>query len=173
MPAHIGIPGNEAADKAAKMALGTIEPNIYNKYTLGEIKSGLRLQLNNRWQLRYDTSQTGKFYKELEPKIGKQIKYCHQNRRQEVQITRLRFNHCFVKAHLTRITKEDPNCQYCNKWETVKHLLLECKLYKQQRQNLVKVCKELGMQFNVKSLLGNNTMQQLTYKYLQDIDRKV
>ncbi len=50
MPAHIGIQGNETADKEAKAAVKNNDINVIVNLSKSEIKSIIKKRLKERWQ---------------------------------------------------------------------------------------------------------------------------
>ena len=54
LPSHVGIRGNEKADKAAKSALSLQPSNLKLPYT--DFKPAINKYLFNKWQLIWDTA---------------------------------------------------------------------------------------------------------------------
>jgi len=53
----------------------------------------IRDYITDRWQDSWDYSDTGDFYRELQPVVSYKIKRLMRPRHKDVQITRLRFGH--------------------------------------------------------------------------------
>ncbi|KAF2343943.1 Reverse transcriptase domain [Trinorchestia longiramus] len=69
-------------------------------------------------------------------------------------ISRLRLGHVGVAAHLHRFQLlESPLCR-CGQVETEEHFLLNCGNYSEQRHPLKRWLQCLGLQFNLKNVLG-------------------
>lgn len=63
VPAHIGVIGNELADKCAKKAAGNSNVAIEVNYSEAEIKSIVKNIVKGKWQTLWDNGQTGRqFY---------------------------------------------------------------------------------------------------------------
>ena len=54
LPSHVGIRGNEKADKAAKSALSLQSPNLKLPYT--DLKPAINKHLFNKWQLVWNAA---------------------------------------------------------------------------------------------------------------------
>lgn len=131
VPSHVGIDGNEKADKAA--GEGRLSPNEYtwvpsqdaiNWYTTRVIWAN-----NDRW-LRESTS----FLKHTKPTTlpGKD----RESTKDQRVLTRLRIGHTWL-SHGYILHKEDqPRCNYCNDILTANHLILQCSQYDECRKRL-------------------------------------
>ena len=60
LPNHVGIRGNEKADKAAKSALSLQPSNLNLPYT--DFKPAINKYLLNKWQLEWDTAVDNKLH---------------------------------------------------------------------------------------------------------------
>ncbi|MCG8049253.1 MAG: reverse transcriptase domain-containing protein, partial [Candidatus Thiodiazotropha endolucinida] len=94
IPSHVGIPGNEAADQIAKLALywGPKEGTLPSKR---EIYTVIETAIIKKWQEAWDKnpSNTGKHYKILQPTVSKHAQQHSSDRKLDVVLSRLRFNH--------------------------------------------------------------------------------
>lgn len=137
IPAHVGIPGNESADKLAgrythTLEAPSIEPNVYIP-----IQDALRICKNiihNTWiqQFKHMTEHKGTFHKSLivEPKTHIWFKNTKLNSTQLKQILRLRSGHAFNKKHLHMINLTNTDtCDTCNTQEDTEHIILHCTQY--------------------------------------------
>ncbi|KAG0719345.1 E3 ubiquitin-protein ligase Siah1 [Chionoecetes opilio] len=98
VPSHAGIPGNEVADSAARMALTEVNTTPFPL----PLSTATRL-ISRPW-------------------IRK------KSRVLDVTLTRLRLGHTRLTAHLHRLClSPDPHCPWCmNIPETIEHFLLQC-----------------------------------------------
>ncbi|KAF2344685.1 Ribonuclease H domain [Trinorchestia longiramus] len=79
---------------------------------------------------------------------------CYDESIKQLYNSRLRLGHVGVAAHLHRFQLlESPLCQ-CGQVETVEHFLLNCDNYSAQHHPLKRLFQCLGLQFNLKNVLG-------------------
>lgn len=132
VPSHTGIPGNEQADHAARQA-ALLEDQSVQVHIHTDIKSRLKHKIleihNNEWQ------QSHNKLREIQQDNRNPLPF-PKTRRAQVIITRLRIGHTKI-THEHLIKKTDPPiCDICQETVTVKHLLLKCSKYTDERRNL-------------------------------------
>ena len=120
VPAHIGIKGNEAADKAAKQACITLNSSVSYSY----LKLAVNSFIKGKWQGQWD--------REIESKL-KGIKPCIAiwptltPRKCDVILTRLRIGHSGLTHRHLLFSEGEPICPHCySSTLTVRHLLTDC-----------------------------------------------
>lgn len=125
IPAHVGITGNEAADKLAKQATFLPQENIIPlQVTADDCFESIRSLETSMWQHIYDKTDSGSHYKKIEPKVSRQIKMQLHNRRSDVLISRLRLGRCLSNATLYQFNvRTDDLCDTCQVREDICHLL--------------------------------------------------
>ena len=79
IPSHVGIKGNEMADRIAQHAITNENVQVEVGLELKEINYCILQYINEKWQHIWTTSATGQFYRKIEPLIFRNIKYTHQN----------------------------------------------------------------------------------------------
>lgn len=132
-PSHVGIRGNEIADRAAKEAAAEITINnivIRHNDTKIYLKEKVITQWQNEWN-----NQIAKL-KEIKPKVSKWERAPSLQRREQVVLARLRIGHTNLTNIYLLTGNQQPICQVCNAVVTVKHIILECQDYEQHRRRL-------------------------------------
>ena len=126
-PGHVGIKGNELADRYAKAAV-TDNSAKTNKCYYKDIKSYFNKILNENWNQKWNSVQRNKL-RVIKPNIYPWETATQKSRRDEVVLCRLRIGHTRL-THGYLMAKEDPpQCEMCNTNITIKHLLLSCQKY--------------------------------------------
>ena len=125
LPSHIGIRGNEEADKAAKDAL-SLEILPF-KVPFNDFKPLIYNFIQNVWQQSWSDSanQNNKLYT-IKPGLGEWPPGLRTNRREEIVLARLRIGHSYFTHSYLLKGEEQPQCIPCNAPLTVKHLLVDC-----------------------------------------------
>jgi ribonuclease HI len=130
LPSHVGIKGNEAADRAAKTALLLdIDQDIRLPYS--DFKQIINKYFQHAWQEQWNSIVSNKL-KTIKPILSDtMLKVIH--RRDEVVLHRARIGHTYLThAHLLR-HENAPECGVCHCLQTVQHVLMECPNYIQYR----------------------------------------
>uniref|UniRef100_T1ITD9 RNase H type-1 domain-containing protein n=1 Tax=Strigamia maritima TaxID=126957 RepID=T1ITD9_STRMM len=105
IPSHIGVPGNEAADMAAKAACSVrSDAPVFG----ADLLALLRRQVLGVWQSHWDRETENKLF-QIKPKIVSWQSAFVQSRRDEVALCRLRIGHC-------RLTHESKSCAEFFEW---------------------------------------------------------
>ena len=183
---HIGITGNEIADRVANM--GHKQDKSYITYLsreeqLVELKYLYNQFWNQYWKEEVNITQKGKFLRGIMDNINKQQIIKFKERRIEVIFHRLRIGHVGLKQYLYRFNMAtDEECNYCKRIESVEHYLLKCNKYDRQRETLVRDLGKEGIsrrEINIKILLGggeynikkNRKILTVTKNYIKETDR--
>lgn len=142
IPAHVGIPGNEAADKLACKRTNATDLWINEKsinIPIADVLNILKNTLHNTWIRRFThiTQQKGKYHAHIMTKPGIKPwfnKFKTLNSTQLKQIIRLRTGHTFDKKHLHILKLTDTNtCNTCNTIENAEHIIEHCTQYQNTR----------------------------------------
>lgn len=121
VPAHIGLLGNEMADKLAKA--GSNLPQHDAQLTFPEVKSVIRSAFKQEW-----ITNNGGYRAEHDP-------FRTLERRQQTTIFRLRTGHCRLNSHFSRIgLAPSADCPCDTSPQTPEHILQSCTLHETQRQ---------------------------------------
>lgn len=122
IPSHIGIKGNEEADKAAKSATDNAHlfiplPDLY--HSLDNLS---RKEWHNHWTLQSEN----KLYR-IKPDTNV---WPHlPKRRQDVILSRLRIGHTRLTHKHLLLNEFAPTCPACHCPLTVQHIILDCILF--------------------------------------------
>ncbi|XP_044592911.1 uncharacterized protein LOC123270829 [Cotesia glomerata] len=129
IPAHTGIPGNEEADQAAKAATAEECPPD-SPVTLTEANKIISKAIKNQWNTMW-LQRPSKLH-DVRNNISEVVPTL--DRWEQTVLTRIRIGHTNL-THSYLISKKPQNlCQRCNSPISVKHLLIDCSDYQQDRE---------------------------------------
>ena len=152
VPSHIGLTGNEKADKAAKLGLGH-EDKIDLSYSKKEIKSLVKDLYNDKYNQEWKKYEGISSYYAIQPRRVNKIHNYHPFRKVDVVITRLRFNKVVNNEYLNMIKKSNDNlCKHCKSRDTIDHIIFHCKQYQDHTKKLV----DKTQATNIQQLLSNS-----------------
>uniref|UniRef100_A0A8C2HUK7 Uncharacterized protein n=1 Tax=Cyprinus carpio TaxID=7962 RepID=A0A8C2HUK7_CYPCA len=170
VPAHIGIQGNEMADKAAKEAIKNNGINLSVSISKNEIKSIIKERLKVRWQKQWDMEKKGRWFYRIQRKVG-EMRSAGKNRRDEIVISRMRFGHTRLNGTLYKMGKHDTGrCTFCGQEETVEHVMIYCQKYEFERRILIEKLRKIKMRFILGDILQNksgNECYSFIFQYLR------
>ena len=108
-----------------------IDPLASVHYT--DMKPLVNSYIQNLVQTKWDVSVHGRYLYLLKPTLGPQKKFQHLTRAEEVVITRLRISHTkATESHI--LSRGLPiGCHHCGQTLTIDHMLLECALLQECR----------------------------------------
>ena len=165
IPSHIGLHGNEKADQWAKRAL------IYNIITPTPIAPKTLKTITYRcidryWLRIWRTHRFDKYRKSIN-------RYNSENssvRREEITLCRLRTGLTLITDILPRINRRHPDlCNHCGEILTIKHILIDCLLYYQERSDIRKYFREKQENITVMKLLKDESeLTELLITYLRN-----
>jgi len=121
IPSHVGIPGNEKADSAAKDGLFLSVTAL--KSPASELLPRATKLISEKWQKLWNNC-TGNKLQPINPTIGVYQHVRSLSRRDAVIIHRLRIGHTRLTHSLLSGT-DQPECSACHCPLTVKHILIE------------------------------------------------
>ncbi|KAI5717307.1 hypothetical protein M8J77_003609 [Diaphorina citri] len=134
VPSHVGIAGNEEADRLAKEALTSTHPTI-NKIPIPDYKAYSKRKILSAWNSEWHNLQNNKLHQiKLENKPWNPPYLI--NRKEQVSLTRLRIGHTNT-THIHLMKKENPPiCVPCGCVISVKHILTDCQTHSNIRAPL-------------------------------------
>ena len=144
LPGHMDVPGNEEADRLARLAADNSPVSRGNNtvafLSLREAKSVLRKRCLDEWEHEYTMGEKGAHFKQFQDSV-KTVLPSPTNHTSNSILFRLRTGHCKLNAHLFKIgCVLSPNCESCPCPETVEHFILYCLKYRKQRAILFRSC---------------------------------
>jgi ribonuclease HI len=141
IPGHEGIPGNEAADLAAKQATLEREPAAEERTVklASAAKTTFRKQTFEAWSKMWSTARTGGPTRRLIPtptkkslRLYRGLTKAHSSALIQLRTGRIGLNHFLHKIGV----RESDRCGCDEGPQTPKHVLLECGLLANLRQQL-------------------------------------
>ena len=134
VPAHVGVPGNEAANTAAQNAANAViatgpvlgQPLIPLSTSRAFIKSALKERLQRRWLATVAGKAGLDHLSRLRADVSAASAFLVGTRRQQTTLARLRLGTCGLNFSRSRLLDNvNEKCE-CGKRETARHFLLEC-----------------------------------------------
>lgn len=130
VPSHVGIDGNELADKAAAESLN--QGSQVEQIPYQDLRPHLKKLIYQQWQTEWKQMTSNKLHL-VQPHLRRYPRYRHECRRSEVVYCRLRIGHTFLTHNFLLKQADPPGCACCGEPLTVLHVLLACRAYEQER----------------------------------------
>ena len=169
VPSHVGITGNEEADKTAKAA--TSRTNFAGrKIPHADMKWPIRDYVRSVWQRQWqypmpDRLLRNRKLKKIRPTIKPWTSSTHKDRRVERNLTRLRIGHTYLThSYILNGDRDPPLCVACNSVLSVEHILLNCRQYNRERVRYGLQGREL------RDVLGDGVRVSKLMDFLKSID---
>ena len=174
VPSHVGIIGNEMADKLAKEALSKehVDLNVLPVYS--DLYRVVEENILGEWQCAWNSSSKGRFYHKIQPKVSFQVKFSDNYREKQTTLTRLRFGKGLLNDVLHLMKKCDSElCDFCQIKENVSHFLLDCTEYNDMQVALFDKVLTAGEQPSIETLLGEKRWYDDVFDYVIKTGKKV
>lgn len=179
VPAHIGVEGNELADKYAKGGAIKMEVDFPIKHCRAEVKTIVKEEMRKKWQREWDACLKGRFYYTIQRRVEVKVsEWSCRSRKEEDVLARLRLGHSGLNGTLRIMGKhETGECEYCRVQEDVEHVIMFCPKFWQQRRVLEQRVNDSRVGFDIKGLLQGISQEMIgraLIKYLKStrlIDR--
>ena len=124
VPGHIGISGNEKADKKAKTALHLTQSN--RKIPFQDCIAIIKPLITSLWQQSWDNQINNKLH-EIKPKLGITKSATRKSRKEETVLARLRLGHTRLTHSYLMNGSFAPRCKFCRNELSIKHLIIRCR----------------------------------------------
>jgi ribonuclease HI len=131
VPGHIGIAGNEQADKKAKNALRLTQSN--RKIPFQDCSAMIEPLLKSRWQQSWDSQIENKLHA-IKPILGVSKYSSRKSRKEETVLARLRLGHTRLTHSYLITGSPPPRCKFCRSELSIKHLMIRCRSINHIRQ---------------------------------------
>ena len=164
VPSHIGVPLNERADAAARNAAQQLEispipiPRSDHKC---EVKRAIVNFLKNKWN-----NETNNKYHEIQPTLSTSSMSTSSNRSWQCKVNRLRLGHTKLTHGFLMERSERPLCGDCDTPLTVRHIIVECPVYEDERRR----CFGQRPTSLREALTIHSVYQGNLHRFLRDID---
>jgi len=152
VPSHIGIHGNESADKAAARGASRDTVDIDIGLQLTEAYTIADRYIEDRWQSEWTATAAGSFYRQIEPRVQSSLRPMLKGRALQTMAHRLRFGCVNAVLHIMACHPTGL-CDRCQVPETVEHLLFGCT--GPVSTAVMKACTDLGVPSNIVTVSGN------------------
>jgi hypothetical protein len=178
IPAHVGIPGNEAADQAAKEATGWRENGRRQQPAdspaqLYPLKTTLRrwckTQAERAWISAWREEKKGRATYRHTPVPTKKVLQLHErlSKRESALLVQLRtekigLNDFLFNRHVPDITS--PGCSCGERRQTVAHVLLRCRKHKDLRN---RIFANLSGRHSLRTILSTPQLATKAIEYME------
>ena len=165
VPAHVGVFGNEMADKLAKEAALSSSPARCS-LPYEDITSSIRKNIRDSWQFSWDLQENNKM-REITSEIQPWI-YYPMPRRLEIALCRLRIGHTRLTHGFLMERSPLPYCEDCLVPLTVKHLIVECPSLGDFRSRYLSECQDREGGFLLAKALGRDCNVQKLFEFIEE-----
>ncbi|XP_078576468.1 uncharacterized protein LOC144862076 [Branchiostoma floridae x Branchiostoma japonicum] len=137
-PGHMGIPGNEIADKEAKLAAEEARNcQNYTSWTKQQAMKHIEAQAHERWNRRTKLNTRSEHMQKIATNMKKKGQTLGR-RSTQVIINQLVSGHTRLNSYQNWMNPEiSPSCTNCGAVESTNHFLYHCPRYEKERQHML------------------------------------
>ena len=148
IPSHIGLKGNEEADKSAKNSVNAVCSE--NRIPLNDIQSCIKSKIWLKWQKEWEDVPATNKLRSIKKCVNSWQSSIQKKRYLEVLLSRLRIGHTKLTHGYLMSSPHGspPMCEVCQCQISIKHIFIDCPKYHQHRQ--------LFKENNLESILAEN-----------------
>lgn len=159
VPSHIGLLGNENADRLASTALKDDTLPVSGQLPLADTTKIITASLTDKWNYRWARGSTGRFLHSIFQTVTAVPDLSSIPRADQHLLHALATNRIYLQKHLHLLGKSDSNlCEACQEPEDTQHYLLNCGLYDTQRQTFTNTLSKMDLPLTVANILGGATV---------------
>ena len=167
VPSHVGVPGNELADTAAKYAASHRVSNF--PYLPPAVRLGcfpatdfyisIRRGFLSGWQACWAEDTRGAKLRTVKPVVGRWSSSCQKNRLLEVVLARLRLGHTNLTHGFLMSRTDPPSCPFCSTScpLSVVHIFVGCDAIPALRRKFFPDVLNLPIQHRLAHILSEST----------------
>ena len=176
LPSHVGVHGNEEADKLAKEALNHDTVDVPLRRDHHDVYTEVDEMTMTRWQQQWDDGDKVRHFHSIEQRVSRKIKYSERlNRQKETMITRMRLGKCRLNFYLKTMNihpsgKCDP-FSGCD--ETIEHWVTICAEQQQLINKLTNVCRKNSAKLEIQYILKNKHCIDEIFNYVKENEAKL
>ena len=164
IPSHVGITGNEEADRLAKMSISLPEISLHQIPTT-DFKPTIKTEVRKQWERDWSSIPPTQNKLRAIKETTKDWNPCYPGRRRlEIIMTRLRIGHTRLTHGYLMERRRTNECEYCTDIpNTVEHILCECPQY-----NLARLTHFRRTSPSLPDILGEHCQTQAIISFLTD-----
>jgi ribonuclease HI len=170
---HTGIAGNERADSLAKEAANIdISESIYNLFPLSFAKRHFHSVTVNEWEKQWKSTSKASQTKQFFPSISDRL--CVQHLKPNFILTQYLSGHGSFNSYLNRFKlRESDLCDCGLSIESPLHVILECVLFTDERQQLINAIHRSGhtLPINPKCLIKDKNIFKELKIFITNINK--
>ncbi|XP_069110103.1 uncharacterized protein [Argopecten irradians] len=137
VPSHVDIPGNEAADRLSREALGHNVTDVDVRLTKTEAYSLINVAIDQKWDKIWEDSSNN-LRQILDKPVRKPRLFGHSKTDDRI-ITRLRLGKTKLRSNISIMVRQmSPNCEFCGNLETIDHVFFFCSKHFSARLELLR-----------------------------------